>query len=902
MAAAIDPAIPKRLSTLNRSNVLARPLPLHLVQADLCKIPTDAALRVINQLEVEAAQVTDAAAFVHEAVAGLLKQGTSADAGKRKNTVKDAAVKKRKIVAAKEEDEFANFDKMDYAGRDFRGAKVEELTEAEQIERHIGWLNRNKDLARPILVEEVLPALDSVGRKQAMRVLSNFEANSLNSPDPDDTIRDMVARSGWIWGSSYIVDEDVRVAKRVAWLNQFGMLQQPINYAEVADQLDGLNVAHAMVLLRDMELQAHKVADPTAFIKKSIAAAGQDDVQLPVVSGDSSVSRRISELNQGGRLAKPIDITELGQSLAQVSNEEAMQLLQEIANKGKGLKDPTGELKFKIKAKLASNGPVLGDAVTTDTKILKRIEWLNDLGGLLQDIDYNKVAVPLESAGLQSAMAILNDVEANKTSIMEPTAYILKGIKHLLMKNASMTAGNDAASFSSDGANFKKLSQFVNFLNNDPRVKTKVKLSDLSSALNTFESDRACRLIEQMQKKGVGLTNPLAHINAAAQRISKVKQENEEGDDVTKISAHLKRLNQSGELAKKIRVNEVVGALYVLGLAQTMEIISSLKEQGSSVEDPTWFIKAEVQRANGVAVTAAPTQPGLEVEEQNDDEDVMDEDAAAGIYTEFPEPEGDELVEFDVGAENENADADNDFGLYAWGADDEADDKVKDDAADAWPEDTDEAKSVTDKKRAQANLPKRVVGSLSGANRGKLVPNRPSWNKDDENVDTPTHQSMPNLAGLAKRKPMPISPQEKLVQVRDYALKSKMELDLGCLKALARLPFYKSKDLIDDTSLGGKDRRGVANPSRYLMMGATKAQGGLGVEQGIAMELAVSLGVVLNNDCLDELASLNRRDAHSIIRELAANEDAQQDTLEHIQNEVLKVRAEVDARPWPLTG
>ena len=68
------------------------------------------------------------------------------------------------------------------------------------------------------------------------------------------------------------------------------------------------------------------------------------------------------------------------------------------------------------------------------------------------------------------------------------------------------------------------------------------------------------------------------------------------------------------------------------------------------------------------------------------------------------------------------------------------------------------------------------------------------------------------------------------------------------------------------------------------------------------MELAVSVGVVLNNDALDELASIPRKEAHSVIREVARNPEARMDPIDFIRDEVRRCRAEVDAKPWPPTA
>jgi len=406
------------------------------------------------------------------------------------------------------------------------------------------------------------------------------------------------------------------------------------------------------------------------------------------------------------------------------------------------------------------------------------------------------------------------------------------------------------------------------------------------------------------------LDDPLTYIRAAAQRhaMTSVKKEaqEEEEDDVAKITKRLKWLNQFAGLSKKIRIGEVVGALYCLGVPQTMDILRGLQEKGQGVSDPTWYIKAAVQRANGVPVTPAPLAPtdGEADEDAGEDhfevdEDAEDEEAAVMGIPDFEEPEGeDEVVEYDLGEEGEAA---------AWEGElaGDADDF---DAA-MGPEEPDEAEAHLPAvaksapraaERPSAAGPRRVVGGLSGAT-GKLTPNRPTSLVKQEKTEVEYNLLDTGMPPPAKAV-MPISPQEKLVQVRNWAVKHGLQLDEPCLKALARVPFYRAKDLIDDVVLGGKDRCGVRNPSRYLMAGCQKIVTGLGVEQGIAMELAVSLGVLINNEALDELASIPRRQSHAIIRELAENAQTRVDPLEYIRAEVLKCRAQMEARPWPPSG
>lgn len=218
-------------------------------------------------------------------------------------------------------------------------------------------------------------------------------------------------------------------------------------------------------------------------------------------------------------------------------------------------------------------------------------------------------------------------------------------------------------------------------------------------------------------------------------------------------------------------------------------------------------------------------------------------------------------------------------------------------------------------RRAAARLaekrdgPRRVVGSVTGYT--QLVPSRATVKRSYEGLvkqeilekQEPEEEdavlSRDQLAGVAaasKATLLPMSPQEKMMQVRNYASKHALYLDEQCIKALSRLPFYRAKDLIEEVLLGGRQRQGVSNPSRYLMAAVKKMSVGLGVEQGIAMEMAVSLGVVLNNDALDELASIPRQESHAIIRELAQNEEHRADPMAYIQAEVLKCREHLDVR------
>jgi len=834
--------------------------------------------------------------------------------------------------------------------------KAEDLSDEEKIGRRINWLNENLGFPAPIEISEVMVALDSIGLRQSMRVLRRLEEGAADVPDPNDFIKDLVARSGWIWAKPDVIDDDEKVAKRVSWLNQFGGLLAPIDYVDVADILDGLKVPHAMVLLRELELQAHTIEDPTEYIRKTVALAGEDDVQVPEVEAggeDTAIGQRIAWLNANASLVAPIEFGEVMSGLNRIGDAQAMALLQEVEDKGPSVKDPTGFIKFKLKAKLASMGFTLEETRDTETEILKRIEWLNDYGGLSQDIDYNTVAAPLEAIGIEQAMTVLKELEDKRQTVRDPTAFIRQSISLASKKAAppaavprppaSKPAGRNQAGTAGSAADFKTLSGFVGVLSKKSRKP--IKFSDIAAALDTL-GPRATVVLKEMQEKGLGLDDPVQYINAAAFRAERDQAKYQRGgeeDDVQKLTRKLNWLNQFGGLAETIKLEEVVGALYCLGIPQSMAILKGLQEKGSKVKDPTWYIKAAVQRANGVtAKLGVKAELGVKGEEEDEDEEEFDaameedaEDEEAAEADEYPEVEGDGLNEGEaedeeylagVTAEMEAANAEareelEEMGDEAWieaipaakvpmlrkgSAKPKAPSQPqvrammqeKDHRTSYFP--TTAPKEAEEEEQPKPSNVKRVVGTVTGFN--KLIPHEAKKERKLPPKPMDYAEEAPRASVPAGTAALPITPQEKMAQVRNLAMKVGLSFDDNALKALARLPFYRAKDLIDEVLLGGKNRRGVNNPSRYVCLGVQRMSLGLGVEQGIAMELAVSVGVVLNNEALDELASIPRKDSHALIREISKSEEAKADPIGFIRMEVRRLREAADARPFPFAS
>eukprot|EP00927_Polykrikos_kofoidii_P059173 TRINITY_DN5423_c0_g1_i1.p1 TRINITY_DN5423_c0_g1~~TRINITY_DN5423_c0_g1_i1.p1 ORF type:complete len:1037 (-),score=241.77 TRINITY_DN5423_c0_g1_i1:190-3249(-) len=909
----------KRVRLLNSSGRLAKPIQFERVCDPLGSVGTAQAMTILKALEDSGSGVRDPTAYIRAAVfsSGGTVQADAFDvAAEEADAAMDEVVTPSKIgnnrAPPVKREGVVKREAGGAGGFGVAGVNARDFTETERIERRIQWLNRKSGLTVSIVLDEVLPALDSIGFRQAMRVLKRLEESAATVSDPNEFIRDSVARAGWIWAKSDVVDDDEKVAKRVAWLNQFGGLRQPVDWVEVADVLDDLRVPHAMVVLRELEVNAATVENPTDWIKKAIDNAGYDQVAAPTAGGndESAISQRVGWLNEHGGLATQIDFSDVGDDLGRIKEKDAMQILQEVEDKAATVKDPTGYIRFKLKAKLAALGAPVAEE-DDDTKILKRIEWLNDYGGLQKDIDFNRVSAQLGVAGIEHAMTILKELEDKRADVTNPTSFILSSLAasqndgwQQPSAGGRNTAGARRAS-SAPGANsdLATLSSLIDLLSR--RVKKQVKLADVASALDSL-GPRAAQVLQEMQDKGLGLDDPVQYIKAVAQRKgggTKVKAEgddveDENDDDVAKITKRIQWLNKFGNLSKSIVAAEVVGALYCLGIPQTMAILRGLQERGKAVPEPTQYIKAAVQRANGMHIATPAKKEVPKKEEPEEEADDYWAEAVDGGEENWEVSEADLMNEAAALANDYEETTTHDASLDT--------DTLMAEAA-SLAEGYEEPEMPKPKKQVQ----KRVVGGLSGVT--KLVPPRATpdrsatsaWAaqtaKVEASSDADATQEVKKADATPAKAPLgglPVTPQEKMVQNRNYALKCGLELDEMCLKALTRLPFYRAKDIIDEVVLGGRWRTGVANPSRYIILAVGKQHCGLGVEQGIAMELAVSLGVVLNNDCLDELASLPRKESHALIRKLSKDAAGRRDIMTFIKNEVQAARANTEARPF----
>merc|ERR1711870_69061 len=96
-------------------------------------------------------------------------------------------------------------------------------------------------------------------------------------------------------------DSDKKISKQIGWMNNNLELADKISYNDVAEALAIIDLTSAMKILKDLEMKAHEVEKPTAYI---LSAARR---RAPDAYGDSSKRPRNADRGPGLRLPANLD-------------------------------------------------------------------------------------------------------------------------------------------------------------------------------------------------------------------------------------------------------------------------------------------------------------------------------------------------------------------------------------------------------------------------------------------------------------------------------------------------------------------------------------------------------------------------------------------------------------------
>lgn len=325
------------------------------------------------------------------------------------------------------------------------------MPDEKKISKQIGWLNYNTGLKQRISCSDVLPALVELGVTQAMQILKDVEQVAPSLDDPTNYILASVGqavvdgppvtnlgvsvppprltpvaprsvppaplnrplfkpeleRSPASMHINATLDPTGKIARQVGWLNAHVPLKEKLSFADLVHPLSQLDISSAMKIFKEVEDNADNVEKPTSYV---VAAASR---LLPTFTPGTARANNKRPATWSPALPAP------HQAPAPRAAPPTM-----VANPTAPNASPTDE---------------------DGRKISRQVAWLNQHAGLPERISYSDVKDALEACDLRTAMRILKDCENMRTTVRNPTSYVVASAEKALARGAVKGGAGDNA-------------------------------------------------------------------------------------------------------------------------------------------------------------------------------------------------------------------------------------------------------------------------------------------------------------------------------------------------------------------------------------------------------------------------------------------------------------------------
>eukprot|EP00746_Dinoflagellata_sp_MGD_P149367 gnl/MRDRNA2_/MRDRNA2_81405_c0_seq1.p1 gnl/MRDRNA2_/MRDRNA2_81405_c0~~gnl/MRDRNA2_/MRDRNA2_81405_c0_seq1.p1 ORF type:complete len:535 (+),score=109.53 gnl/MRDRNA2_/MRDRNA2_81405_c0_seq1:108-1712(+) len=423
--------VSKQVGWLNHNVSLAEPLSFNDVIGPLSTVGTMDAMKILKDLETNAASIKNPTGYVMKAVNNVTGRPVGGGAMPRNVSLPPTF-------------------KLDPTGK---------------IGRTIGWINHNAGLQQPVSYSEVVGALSGCDIADAMKILKDLGEKGKDIQNPTSYVMAAASRaSSWGGGNGGggWVDETKKISRKIYELNQSGALQKMLSHSDTIDLLSAIHPSQATKILGDLEKKAQSIKEPTAYVYKAAQNAGGTMsgpavVTMPNVKGGGTggtdakeISRQIGKLNHAGSLQGAISHTDVIGPLSTLPGLTALKILGDLEKRSNEVQNPTGyilkaagnagaqipeTLSTEAPAKrahsaLQGGGPDLAPG-DYGKMISKAVGRLNHYAGLAQPITYSEVKSHLESLDIDSAQKVLEDLEKQSYKVKDPTNYIVRAAKRI---------------------------------------------------------------------------------------------------------------------------------------------------------------------------------------------------------------------------------------------------------------------------------------------------------------------------------------------------------------------------------------------------------------------------------------------------------------------------------------
>jgi hypothetical protein len=424
----------------------------------------------------------------------------------------------------------------------------------------------------------------------------------------------------------------------MTWLNHNANLKQQLNLDKLTNLLVSIGRDSALDILKHVEEKAVSINDPTAYVVTAArkASSGQalaptrmivdqgmrsPPILVPMAfavasnpASDEKLRKRITWLNHNITMSEPLDLQKIAAEIHGMDITRVMQILKDIEEKAPQVRSPTS---WVIKAlrnardalsqtlqahplahfQAPSFFPVAPSAQSTadfDTRLRKRIGWLNSSGLLQSELRFDESSKHLIHLEQKRAMEILKKLEENAATVRDPTSYVSAAAKREPGGGAALFASpvpvpKPSVMFGMDLE--KELRKVIGRLNSSGVLKAELRFDQTIGLLMGLDPAKALDILKHLETKAASINDPTGYVSASAKRAA-------EGGLSTaapivadeKIRKRLNWLNQNGQLLALLDYDAVAPELSKLDVRVAMEILKKLEESAAFVLDPNSWV------------------------------------------------------------------------------------------------------------------------------------------------------------------------------------------------------------------------------------------------------------------------------------------------------------------------
>mmetsp|Transcript_65796 Transcript_65796/g.189687 ORF Transcript_65796/g.189687 Transcript_65796/m.189687 type:complete len:495 (-) Transcript_65796:118-1602(-) len=487
-----------------------------------------------------------------------------------------------------------------------------------------------------------------------------------------------------------MADADTKLRNRIDWLNNNAGLNGPLAMEKVYEAAFGLEISNVMRILKELEEKKETVKDPTAYVcaalRKAGGGAGGAPAPAPMgypappdfgAGGDDArqeqnLRKRINWLNGTGGFEGKISYEKIISAAKGLEYNKVFDVLKKLESKqndGGQVNDPTGWVCAGLRklggasqsgypaATLAFAPPSGAPGMDADTKLRKRIEWLNSAGGFGGRIDQDKIYAAARGLEINVVMKVLKELEQNRDTVKDPNAYAGAALRKMGGGGAGPPAGYAppaamppppmaypgafamppedpymAAAYGGAGGDAadedKKLRRRIGWMNKAGGFDGAIHYQKIVDAAKGLEYSEVMRLLKDVEGKKETIRDPTGWVCAALKKLGggggvpaappmypmpvpgmaaplpfAPVAENEADEKLRKRVAWL---NERGGFNNALDYPKVVEAATGLEIREVMELLKEVEGKKDQLRDPTGYTVVALRKRKERAMGGLP--------------------------------------------------------------------------------------------------------------------------------------------------------------------------------------------------------------------------------------------------------------------------------------------------------